>query len=38
LEWGGEYPRECRNCNGTGRICVHLKSGVHALYPGGPFM
>lgn len=37
LEWGGEYPRECRNCNGTGQYWVSPK-GKHVLYPGGPFL
>lgn len=36
LEWGGEEPRECRNCGGSGFIFHHIKSGVLALYPGGP--
>jgi len=38
LEWGGEYPRECNRCRGTGAITIHKKSGVVALYPGGPFV
>ena len=38
LEWGGEYPRECRNCWGSGMIAKHEKSGVLAYYPGGPFL
>lgn len=38
LEWGGEYPRECRNCHGTGVVCRHIRSGVLAEYPGGPFL
>jgi len=37
LEWGGEEPRECNSCNGTGRIFRHRKTGVLAVYPGGPF-
>lgn len=36
LEWGGEYPRECRHCNGGGYYWVTPK-GRHVLYPGGPF-
>ncbi len=36
LEWGGEEPRECRDCGGDGCVFVHLKSGVIAEYPGGP--
>lgn len=38
LEWGGEQPRECRDCGGNGVISHHIKSGAHALYPGGPFV
>lgn len=37
LEWGGEYPRECRGCGGSAEFAVHAKSGRGALYPGGPF-
>lgn len=37
LEWGGEEPRECRDCNGRGWVAVHKASRVAALYPGGPF-
>lgn len=37
LEWGGEYPRECRHCGGNGVLYHHIKSGVLAQYPGGPF-
>ena len=36
IKWGGEYPQEC-NCN-SGMLAHHLKSGVLALYPGGPFV
>ena len=35
LEWGGEYPRECRRCDGRGYISYHVKSGTFAEYPGG---
>lgn len=38
IQWGGEYPRECQECGGTGVIYRHNKSGVLALYPGGPFV
>ena len=38
LEWGGEEPRECRDCNGSGRRAWHVPSGVYAEYPGGPFL
>lgn len=36
LEWGGEYPRECRNCGGSGRV-YRYASGRLALWYGGPF-
>lgn len=36
-EWGGEAPRECRDCGGSGSFAVHLASGRGALWPGGPF-
>ena len=38
IQWGGEYPCECSNCGGSGAYCRHIKSGVTALYPGGPFL
>lgn len=38
LSWGGEYPRECPTCKGGGAYCKHIKSGVLAIYPGGPFL
>lgn len=38
LEWGGEYPTECRTCKGGGVLYHHKPSGVRALYPGGPFL
>jgi hypothetical protein len=38
IEWGGEYPRECRRCGGGGVIWRHKKSGVLAEYPGGKFL
>lgn len=37
LEWGGESPRECGDCWGTGRQ-YRYASGRLALYPGGPFL
>jgi len=37
IEWGGEYPKECRTCGGTGGIALHKRSGLLAHYPGGPF-
>jgi len=37
IEWGCAEPRECNRCEGTGVIFRHIKSGVLALYPGGPF-
>lgn len=36
LEWGGEYPQECRDCGGNGYLAWHEKSHVLAWYPGGP--
>lgn len=36
LEWGGDYPRECRDCQGNARLCCHEPTGTIALYPGGP--
>jgi len=38
IEWGGEEPRECKRCDGSGAIYKQVKSGVLALYPGGPFV
>ncbi|MFW6173108.1 MAG: hypothetical protein ACOC5T_05130 [Elusimicrobiota bacterium] len=37
IEWGEEYPKECRSCGGSGVLYRHKKSGTLALYPGGPF-
>lgn len=37
IMWGGEVPRECNRCNGTGVIYKHRESGVTAEYPGGRF-
>ena len=37
LQWGGDYPRECRDCRGGGVVFVHLSTGAVAEYPGGPF-
>ena len=37
IEWGGEYPRECRWCRGGGQTAIHVKSQRIALWPGGPF-
>ena len=37
IQWGGEDPRECLSCNGGGTLFHHIKSGVRALWPGGPF-
>lgn len=38
LQWGGDEPRECRSCNGTGWRCVHIDSGIVAIYPGGSLL
>ena len=38
IEWGGEEPRECRRCGGNSIYYCHKKSGIIALWPGGPFM
>ena len=38
IEWGGDYPRECKRCRGTEWIWKHKKSGALAQYPGGPFI
>ena len=35
--WGGEYPRDCGECLGSGVYYKH-KSGMVAMYPGGPFL
>lgn len=37
LEWGGEEPRECKDCGGNGSLWQSPK-GALALYPGGPFV
>lgn len=36
LEWGGEEPRLCKNCQGSGTVFVH-RNGTVAQWPGGPF-
>jgi hypothetical protein len=38
IEWGGEEPRECKRCGGSGGIYRHRRSGVTAGYPGGRFV
>ena len=38
LRWHTEEPKECPDCDGTGNIYRHIKSGVLAAYPGGPFL
>jgi len=38
IQWGGEYPNDCRTCGGAGVIFRHIKSGVLAEYPGGRFL
>lgn len=37
LRWGGDYPRECSRCGGSGRLVRHNNTRVLADYPGGPF-
>ena len=37
IEWGGDYPNECKTCGGNGVIYEHIESKVLAQYPGGPF-
>ena len=32
------YPDECCNCNGSGLVAFHKKSGCFAKWPGGPFL
>ena len=36
IKWGGDYPRECRQCGGEGAVFIR-PSGHVALYPGGPW-
>jgi len=38
VEWGGDSPRECKSCNGSGSLALHKPSGRIAHYPGGPFV
>ncbi len=45
LVWGGGWgfhttgePDECDLCAGIGHFAVHMKSGVIAQWPGGPFL
>ena len=38
IMWGGDHPQECNHCWGSGFIALHKKSGVLALYPGGPLL
>ena len=37
IEWGGDSPRDCKRCGGSGTLSLHLPSGRIADYPGGPF-
>lgn len=37
LEWGGEEPRECRDCMGNGILFIR-PNGAIASYPGGPWV
>lgn len=36
LQWGGDFPHECRSCGGSGAFAVHVASGLIAAWPGGP--
>ena len=36
LEWGGESPRECKDCSNS-HLALHVTTGLLALYVGGPF-
>lgn len=38
IQWGGDYPRECGTCKGSGFYARHKESRVIAQYPGGPFL
>lgn len=38
IQWGGESPTTCSECDGAGSYFRHIKSSVYALYPGGPFL
>lgn len=35
IEWGGDYPQECRTCGGGGFVYIR-PSGHVFQYPGGP--
>lgn len=37
IQWGGDEPKECDRCGGSGHIWWHKKSKVFAEYPGGKF-
>ncbi len=36
IAWGGESPETCFYCRGNGALAYHVKTGIVALYPGGP--
>lgn len=38
LEWGGEVPRDCRTCKGSGSLARHDATGTLAMYPSGPLL
>jgi hypothetical protein len=38
IQWGGEYPTECRDCGGGGVVFLHEASGLVAAWPGGPIV
>lgn len=37
IQWGGEEPRTCRRCQGSGGLWLSPSGTRLALYPGGPF-
>lgn len=38
IKLGGEEPRMCRDCQGSGMLYLHLPTGIQAIYPGGPIV
>lgn len=37
LQWGGDSPRECLDCDGAGMLWVSENDRI-AMWPGGPFL